>query len=326
MKSYLFGCACVVALVVVALVGGNVAAQSYPVKLIRVIVPNPAGGGVDVAMRAISPHLSKNLGQQIVIDNRSGAGGRIGTELVANAAPDGYTLLASYSSLASNAAFYTDLPFDTVKDFAPITLVVVTPTLLVVNPSMPVKTVKQLITLAKKRPGEILYASVGAGTPPHLAAELFNMMAAIKMTHVPYKGGPPSVVAVISGEAQITFAAVTITLPHTKSGKLRAIAVASLERLKLLPNIPTIDESGLQGYEANAWYALLAPAKTPQPIIEKLHREIVKVMQRSDVRESLIMQVGVEPVSSTPEQLAALIKSDIEKWSKVVKATGAKVD
>lgn len=302
------------------------AEESYPSKLIRVIVPFPAGGGADMAMRTIAPHLGKNLGQSIVIDNRSGASGNIGTEFVAKAAPDGHTLLSTYSAFASNAALYSKLPFDTSRDFVPITLLAVTPTLLVVNPSMPVKSVKELIALAKKRPDEIFYASVGPGTPPHLSAELFNIMTGIKMTHVPYKGGPPSLVAVISGEAQAMIVAVSIALPHIKSGRLRAIAVASLERLKQLPNIPTIDESGLRGYEANAWYALLAPAKTPQQVINRLHRETVKTLQRSDVRESYLMQMSIEPQSSTPEQLAALVKADIEKWTKVVKATGIKVD
>ncbi len=310
---------------VFALVSETVVAQSYPAKLIRMVVPFPAGGGVDVVIRIISPKLSENLGQPIIIDNRSGATGNIGTEMAAKAAPDGYTLLGTYSSFAMNVALYTKLPFDAVNDFAPITLLAVTPSLLVVNPSMPVRTVNELIALAKKHPGEILYASSGSGGSAHLTMELFIMMSGIKMTHVPYKGGLAASTAVISGESQATFLTLDITLQHVKSGRLRAIAVSSLKRFKLLPDIPTIDESGLRGYETNAWYALLAPAKTSQPIIEQLHRETVKVLQRADTRESFLQQ-GLEAVISTPEQLAMLIKSDIEKWSRVVKATGAKVD
>jgi tripartite-type tricarboxylate transporter receptor subunit TctC len=305
--------------------GGSATAQSYPAKLIRIIVPFPGGGGIDTVMRIISPKFNENLAQPIVIDNRPGAGGDIGTEMVAKAAPNGYTLLATFSSLASNAALYTRPGFDTVNDFAPITVIATVPNVLVTNPSLPVRTVTELITLAKKRPGEILYASIGPGSPAHLSAELFNRMASIKMTHVPYKGGPQSVIALISGEAQLTFTTVVITLSHIKAGKLRAVAVASLKRFAMMPEVPTVDESGLPGYDSTAWYALLAPAKTPQPIIEQLHREIVKVLKLPDIRESLLQQ-GAEPVGSTPAQLGALIKADIEKWSGVVKAGNIKVD
>lgn len=315
----------VAVLVGIALACGGAEAQTYPAKQLRVVVPFPAGGGADIAIRTIAPHLSETLGQPVVIDNRPGASGNIGTQIVAQAAPDGYTLLGTYSAFASNEALDMKVPFG-VKDFAPITLLAVTPTVFVVNRSMPVKTLKDLIALAKKRPGEILYASVGAGTPPHLSAELFNMMAGIRMTHVPYKGGPPALVAVISGEAQATFVAVSIALPHIKADKLRPLAIASSARLKALPDIPTIDESGLRGYEADAWYALLAPVRTPQAVIAQLHREAVKALQRRDVRETYLSQMNVEPSPSSPEQLAALIRSDIDKWSKVVKATGTRVD
>jgi tripartite-type tricarboxylate transporter receptor subunit TctC len=315
----------VAVLVLLACASVGVPAQTYPTKQIRVVVPFPAGGGADAAIRTIAPHLSESLGQPLVIENRPGASGNIGTQIVAQSPADGYTLLSTYSAFASNEALQMKVPFSA-KDFAPITLLAVTPTLFVVNPAMPVKTLKELIALAKKRPGDITYASVGAGTPPHLSAELFNMMAGIKMTHVPYKGGPPALVAVVSGEAQATFVAVSIALPYVKAGRLRTLAVASSERVKSLPDVPTIDESGLRGYEANAWYALLAPVKTPQPIIARLHREAVKALQRPDVRDSYMVQMNVEPSPSTPEQLAALIRSDIDKWTRVVKATGARGD
>lgn len=326
MRMYWTAHISVVALALFALTSSAAMAQAYPAKLIRIMVPYPAGGGVDWIVRNISSRLSENMRQQILVDNRPGATGNIGTELAARAAPDGYTLLAAYSSFASNAAVYKSLPFDTIKDFAPITLLCITPGVLVVNISMPVKTVKEIIALAKKRPNEIIYASnPGPGSPGHLAMELFNLMAGVKMTHVPYKGGPQTAVALINGEAQLAIPTVDVILPHLHSGKVRAIAVASPERFSLLPNIPTIHESGLRGYEMNAWYAFFAPAKTPQPIIEQLHREIVKVLQRADIRDSFLRQ-GLETRSSTPDQLHALLKDEIEKWTKVVKATGAKID
>lgn len=310
-------------LVVLALVSGAVSGQSYPMKPIRVVVSSPAGGGVDLTMRLISPSLDASLGQPLVIDPRPGAGGIIGSEIVAKAEPNGYTLLATYSNLASNAALNPHLPYDAIKDFAPIALLLTVPNVLVVNPSLPVKTVSKLIALAKQRPGELNYSSGGNGTPPHLSAELFNMMAGIKLTHVPYKLGP--VRALIGGEVQLAIISMVLVLPHAKSGRMHVIAIASLQRSPLMPQIPTIDESGLRGYDSTVWYALLAPAKTPQPILERLRRESMQALQRADVRESIRTR-GAEPGAGTPKQLAALIKTDIEKWRKVVKATGMKVD
>ena len=300
-------------------------AQTYPRQSIRMVVPFPAGGGIDTVARIFSPKLSENLGQPIVIDNRSGAGGTVGTEMVAKAAPDGHTLLATFASHSVNALLYSHLNYDTVKDFAPITLLATVPNILIVNPSLPVKNVKDLIALATKQPGKILYASVGSGTPAHLSAELFNMMAGTTMTHVAYKGAAPSIVALISGETQLTFTTVLIALPHVKSGKLRAIGVASLKRARVMPDVPTIDESGLPTYESNAWYGLLAPAKTPPPVIDLLHRETVKVLQLPAVRDNFLNQ-GAEPVGNMPGEFAAIITAEIEKWRKVVQATGAKAD
>jgi len=319
--------AAVVAIVAVILVCGFDAAiaQSYPVKPIRVVVPFPAGGGIDAVARLLAPKLSDSLGQPVVIDNRSGASGTVGTETVAKAAPDGYTLLATFASHAQNASLYPKLGYDTVKDFAPISLLATVPNILVVNPALPVKTVKDLIALAKKHPGEILYASIGNGTPSHLSAELFDSMAGIKMTHVPYKGAAPSIIALISGETQLTFTTVLVAMPHIKSGRLRALGVASLKRSPVLPDLPTIDEAGVRGYESNAWYGLLAPAKTPQSILDQLHRETVKALQLNDVRENLKSQ-GAEPVASSAREFAAIITDEIEKWRKVVQATGVKAD
>jgi len=289
------------------------------------VVPFPAGGGIDTVARVIAPKLAESLGQPVIIDNRVGASGTVGTEAVAKAAPDGYTLLATFASHAQNASLYPKLGYDTVKDFAPITLIATVPNILVINPSLPVKTVKELVALAKKHPGEILYASIGNGTPAHLSAELFNSMAGIRMTHVPYKGAAASIVALISGETQLTFTTVLVAMPHIKSGRLRALGVASLKRSTVLPDVPTIDEAGVRGYESNAWYGLLAPARTPQPILDQLHRETVKTLQNNDVRDNLKGQ-GAEPVGNAPREFAVIIADEIEKWRRVVLATGARAD
>ena len=301
------------------------AAQAYPSKPIRMVVPFPAGGGIDTVARVIAPKLAESLGQPVIIDNRVGASGTVGTEAVAKAAPDGYTLLATFASHAQNASLYPKLGYDTVKDFAPITLIATVPNILVINPSLPVKTVKELVALAKKHPDEILYASIGNGTPAHLSAELFNSMAGIRMTHVPYKGAAASIVALISGETQLTFTTVLVAMPHIKSGRLRALGVASLKRSTVLPDVPTIDEAGVRGYESNAWYGLLAPARTPQPILDQLHRETVKTLQNNDVRDNLKGQ-GAEPVGNAPREFAVIIADEIEKWRRVVLATGARAD
>ena len=283
-----------------ALAAAGATAQSYPSKPVRVIVPFPAGGGIDFIARALTPKLSEYLGHGFVVDNRSGASGTIGTEAVAKAAPDGYSLLATFSSHTQNASLYSKLGYDTVRDFAPVTQIATVPTILVVNPALPVKTIKDLVALGKKRPGEILYASVGNGTPPHLSAELFNNMAGIKMTHVPYKGAAPSMISLLAGETQLTFTTVVVALPQVKTGRLRALGVASLKRAAVMPDVPTIDEAGVRGYESIAWYGLLAPAKTPPAIVEQLHRETVRALQAPDLRDMLKNQ-GAEPVGNSGE-------------------------
>lgn len=304
---------------------GALAQSAYPGKAIRVIVPFPAGGGIDTVARVIAPKMGDALGQSLIIDNRVGASGTLGTELVAKAPADGYTLLATFASHAQNATLYRNLSFDTVKDFAPLTLIGTVPNILVVNPSLPVRTVKELVALAKKRPGEILYASIGNGTPAHLSAELFNAMAGVKMTHVAYKGAAPSIIALIAGETQVTFTTVLVAAPHVKTGKLRALGVASLKRAPVLPDIPTIDESGVKGYDSTAWYALLAPARTPRPVLDRLSTVAVNVIQSPEMRDRFA-QLGAEPVGSTPEQLDRLIRDDIAKWGKVVQSLGITAD
>lgn len=308
-----------------ATLAGGAVAQNYPAKPIRLVVPFPAGGGIDTVARVLAPKLAESLGQPVIIDNRVGASGTVGTEAVAKAVPDGYTLLATFASHAMNASLYPKLGYDTVRDFAPVTLIATVPNILVINPALPVKSVKELVALAKKHPGEILYASIGNGTPAHLSAELFNSMAGVKMTHVPYKGAAASIVALISGETQLTFTTVLVAMPHVKSGRLRALGVASLKRSAVLPDVPTIDEAGVRGYESNAWYGLLAPAKTSPPIIDQLHRETIKALQLADVSDNLKGQ-GAEPIGNTPREFAAIIADEIEKWRKVVQATGARAE
>jgi tripartite-type tricarboxylate transporter receptor subunit TctC len=300
-------------------------AQAWPSKPIRVVVPFPAGGGIDTVARIVVPKMSEALGQPMVIDNRSGAGGTVGTEVVARATPDGHVLLATFASHSMNATLYRDLSYDTEKAFAPISLIATVPNILVVHPSLPATTVGDLISLARKRPGDINYASVGNGTPAHLSAELFNLMAGIRMTHIPYKGAPASIIGMITGETQLTFTTVLIALPHVKAGKLRPLAVATLARTPLLPEVPTVDQSGLKGYESIAWYGLLAPAGTPGPVVDRLNAELVRSVQTPEVRDNLLRQ-GTEIVASSPARFAQIIREDIVKWTKVVKAAAVKPD
>ncbi len=307
------------------LVATGAPAQTYAGKPVRLIVPFPAGGGIDFVSRALAPKLSEYLGQSFIVDNRLGASGTLGTDAVAKAPPDGYTLLATFSSHTQNASLYAKLSYDTVRDFAPITQIATVANILLINPALPVKTLKELIALGKKRPGEILYASIGNGTPSHLSAELFDNLAAIKMTHVPYKGAAPSMISLLSGETQLTFTTVLVALPHVKSGRLRALGVASLKRAAVMPEVPTIDEAGVRGYESNAWYGLLAPAKTPPAIVAQLHRETGRALQSSDLRDILTNQ-GAEPVGNSGDQFNTIIKDEIEKWRKLVQMLGLKAD
>ena len=313
----------VTALVLLAAAGASplAVAQTYPAKTIRAIVPFPAGGGIDTVIRLLAPKMGESLGQQIIVDNRSGASGTLGTEIVAKSPPDGYTLLATFSSHSQNPILYKNLPFDTLRDFAPITIFGTVPNILVINPSLPVKNVKELIALAKKRPGEILYASIGPASPSHLSAELFNSMAGIKTTHVPYKGAAPSMISLAAGETQLTFTTVLVAVPYVKTGRLRALGVASLKRSPAMPDVPTIDEAGVKGYDSTAWWGLLAPGRTPRPIVDRLHAATVGALKLPEMRERLV-QLGAEPGGISPEAFDQLIRDDIAKWGKVVKALG----
>ena len=298
------------------------AAQSgYPSKPVRFIVPSAAGGGTDITARAVAQQLSEALGQQFVVDNRPGAGQMIGIELAAKSVPDGYTLLMAASTLAINPIMYKKVAYDPVHDFTPVTQAASLPNVLVVHPSLPVKTVSELIALAKQRPGQINYASAGNGTSPQMSIELLKSMAGIDLVHIPYKGTMPGVVDLLGGQVSVMALNVLTALPHIKAGRLRALAVTSAKRSEALPDIPTIAEAGLAGYESSQWYGVLAPAGTPREIVARLNVEIVRALRLPDVKQRLAAD-GAEPVGSSPEEFAAFIKSEIEKWARVAKAAG----
>lgn len=319
MKTYI---AAVLAVLVV-LPAHDVTAQTYPAKPIRLIVPFAPGGPNDVIGRVVAQKLSELLGQTVVVDNRAGAGGAVGTALVGTAAPDGYTILISgTSSLAINPSLYKTLPYDPLKDFAPVSLVGTAPSLLVMNPSVPVKTVKDLIALARAKPGQINYASGGIGSAPHLAGELLNAMAKIKMVHITYKGGGPSLTAVMAGEAHLFMGGLSAAMPPVKDGRLRGIAVTSPKRSQFIPDVPTIAES-LPGYDVVNWYAIFAPAATPKPIIARLNNEIVKALAAPEIRKRFT-DLALDADTSTPEALGAYHRSEIKKWAQVVQTAGIK--
>jgi tripartite-type tricarboxylate transporter receptor subunit TctC len=300
-------------------------AQSYPAKTVRMIVPSAAGGSVDTMTRLLSQKLSESMQQQFVVENRAGSGGVIGTEVVARAAPDGYTLLAAYASHVINPGLYTRLPYDTVRDFAPITQIAQQPLIVVLHPSLPVRSVKDLIDLARRRPGDLLFASAGSGSGGHLATEIFNSMAGTKMTHVPYKGAAPALTDVIAGHTQIMFVTLVSALPQVRGGRLRAIAVTGGKRSAAAPDLPTIAEGGLPGYEAVVHYFLLAPAGTPREVIGRLNSESAKALNAPDLIERLARD-GAEPLFRTPEDTAGYIRAEIEKWGSATRRSGARAE
>lgn len=301
-------------------------AQAYPVKPIRVIVPVPAGGTPDVVARMVAPGLSSLLGQQLVIDNRGGAGALIGTELAARAAPDGYTLFfSSPGPLTILPHVHKKVAYDPIRDFAPVSLISIGPFLLITHPAVPVKTVKELLALARAEPGKLDYASAGNGTPNHLAMELFKNMAGVNMTHVPYKGAPQAVTDLIGGSVHLMFNSIPPVLPHIKSGRLKLLAVAGGRRSPQLPDVPTISEAGVPGFEAITWFGLLAPAKTPRQIVARLNELLVKVVRAPDIK-SRFEVLGYEVVGSSPQEFASFIRAESEKYAKAVKISGAKVD
>jgi len=301
-------------------------AAAYPDKPVRLIVTFPPGGGTDMVAREVGQKLTESWGQQVVVDNRGGAGGIIGTEIAARAAPDGYTLLLGASSgLVINPLLRANLPYDPVRDFLPVSLLAVNPTLLVVNSSVPVSSVKELIAFAKARPGRLNYASVGQGSPIHLAMELFKSMTGVDFVHVPYKGSSPAVIDLLAGQVQLMFNSMPPVLPHVKTGKLKGLAVGSAQRSRAVPDIPTVAEAGVPGFEATTWFGLFAPAGTPKNIVNKLNTGIRKVLGDPEMAHRLIIQ-GAEPRSSTPEELAEFMRVESERAKKVITSAAIKIE
>jgi tripartite-type tricarboxylate transporter receptor subunit TctC len=295
-------------------------AQNYPSRPVRLIVPSTPGGSVDTLARAVSVRLSEKWVQQVVVDNRSGAGGVIAAELTAKAPPDGYTLImCTVASCATNVSLYKNLPYDPVKDFEPITLVATQNLMLLIHPAVAASSAKELIALAKSSPGKYSFASAGNGTGGHLSGELFKLLAAIDLLHVPYKGVAPALLDVVSGQVSMTFASILSSLPQVKSGRVRALAVTGAKRSPAAPELPTMMEAGVKGYESATWYGVLAPARTPKDIVTKLNIDIVAITQQPDVRDRLSKE-GADPVGSSPHDFGRYIKSEIAKWAKVVKA------
>ena len=300
-------------------------AQTWPAKAVRVVVPFPPGGAADTLIRPLTVKLADALGQQFVADARPGANGNIAAEIVARAAADGYTLMFGNSSLPISVSLYDKLSFDVLKDFTPVSLVAMTPSVLVVHPSLPVRSIKDLVALAKKQPNKLNFASGGVGNTMHLAAALLDSMAGIQMTHVPYKGAGPAIVDVIAGQCDMVFVNIAPVLGHIRAGKAVPIAVTSKTRSTVLPEVPTVAESGMPGYESITWYGFLGPAGLPREVVTKLNAAIVSAVAGKDLRERYIA-LGAEPETSTPEVFATLIRNDIPAWAKVVKAAGAKAE
>ncbi len=297
-------------------------AQDYPTRPIRYVVPFTAGGGGDIIIREVAQRLTARLGQTVIVDNRAGAGGSLGTEIVARAAPDGYTLLmANVAPMAINVSVYKKLNYDPLKDFAPVTTLASFPNILVLHPSVPAQTLPRLIALARAKPGQLTYASAGAGSTTHLAAEFFKSRAGVDLIHVPYKGGGAALIDLVAGQVTLYFSSLPAALPMVRSNRLRALGVTGLVRAIAAPDVPTIAESGFPGFEAVTWIGAVAPAGTPSAIVTRLNKELVEIMQAADMREKMIAQ-GAEPMTNTPENFAAYIKTETAKWAAVVKQAG----
>ena len=316
------------ALMLTAFVAPGVHAQSpsAPAKNLRIVLGFSPGGSSDILARLLAQPLGDALGVTVVIDNRPGAGGNIAAELVAKSPPDGATvLLGNQGVLATNLSLYASLPFDPVRDFAPIVLLASQPSVMVIHPSLPARTVKEFVALAKRRAGELNYASSGIGAATHLAGELFNAMAGVRMTHIPYKGAPQALTDVIAGQNQVMFPSVTSVIPHVDSGRLRALGVTDTRRLYALPKLPTVAEAGLPGYEARSWHGLVGPAGTPAAVVTRLNTELNKIVQSPETREKLAVQ-GVEVIGGSVQEFAQYIRSEIPKWGKIIRASGARAD
>jgi tripartite-type tricarboxylate transporter receptor subunit TctC len=313
------------ALAITALPQVASAQTPYPSKPIRLVVPFAPGGPVDTLARAMGPKLAEALGQQMIVDNRAGAGSIIGTEIVTKSPPDGYTLLVTSSSIAINPAIYPKMPFDATRDLAPISQLSTSALIVVVHPSVPVRSIRELIALAKARKGDLVYASSGTGSAPHLAVELFTAMTGTKMVHVPHKGAAPATIDLLAGNVALMFNNLISAVPNVQAGRLRALAVTGSTRTAALPDLPTVAEAGVPGYEASTWYAMFAPPAMPAMLVERLHKDVAAVVKSAEIRKQLAA-VGIEPVGGTPDQLAKYLRSEIVKWGKVAKASGAKAD
>ena len=297
-------------------------AQAYPTRPIRILVPSTPGGSVDTLARMVSRHLSEKWNQQVVVDNRAGAGGVIAAELAAKASPDGHTLImGTVASMATNVSLTRNLSYHPTRDFDPITLVAAQQLMLVVNPSVPAESVADLLRLARAKPGQLTFASAGNGSGGHLSGELFRMLTGVEIVHVPYKGVSPAMLDVVSGQVTMSFASIISGTPQVRSGKLRALAVTGLRRSPAQPDAPTMIEAGIKGYESSTWYGLLAPKGTPRPIVMKLHQEVVALLQQPAIRERLLVE-GAEPVGNTPDQFRAFIDAEIAKWGKIIRGAG----
>ena len=302
------------------------AAQAYPTKTVRIIAPFAAGSTIDILGRLISPRLFEALGQPVIVENRPGAGGMIGLDLVAKSSPDGHTLvIGALGPLAMNPALYPKTPFDPVQDFAAVSLLATGPVVIVVHPSIPARTVKDLVELAKKRPGQLNFGSPGVGSSPHLTGELFKLITKTDIVHVPYKGNAEAITDLIGGQLSVVFTGVPPVVPLAKAGKVRLLATTGKQRLASLPEVPTIREAGVDGADVLIWYGVVAPAATPRDIVARLNREIVKIMGLPDVREKFAQQ-GVDPASSTPEEFAQLIRDEVARWGKLIRGAGIKLE
>jgi tripartite-type tricarboxylate transporter receptor subunit TctC len=301
------------------------AADEYPARAVRVVVPFAPGGGTDVVGRILAQQLSERLGQSFVIENRPAGSGIVGADFVAKAQGDGYTLLFAFSSLSSSAKLISHLPYDPVADFAPVALATTSPLVMFLHPSVPAKDLREFIAYAKANPGKLNYGSSGPGSSPHLATELLMSMAGIQMTHIPYKGIAPAITAQIANEVQVSFTPIAVGMPHARAGRLRALASGGLKRSSAIPEVPTIDESGLPGFEVIGWWGMLAPAKTPRPVVNLLNREVRAALEVPEVKRSLLDQ-GMDPAGGSPEEFGTLIRADMEKWGDVGKRLGVKLD
>lgn len=308
------------------LVAGGAAGQTYPLKPVRIVVPFPPGGNSDRMARLIGHKLAESWGQSVLVENRPGAGGTVGSETVARAAPDGHTLLlGTFGSIGASAGLYKNLPYDPIRDFAPITLIATPPLLLVVHPSLPVKSVRELVSLAGSKPRELTYASSGNGSSNHLFGKLLESLASVELVHIPYKGSAPALTDVLAGRVHLLFAPIAAALPQVRSGKLRALAVSTPTRSPTLPDVQTLAEGGVRNYQAFGWDGLLAPARTPQSIVTRLHRDVTGILQTTEVRKHLAME-GAEPIGSTPAQFSEFIASEVAKWTKLIKELNVTID